>query len=316
MRKPVRLVFILFIVAAGAMQLSAQNVIREVITFVQDDGTSALQHETVRSNVPSLSLALRRNESLDDFIQILPAQHRLDMSDRTSPRIVFPSGVYSTLRKINLSRETTTRGGVTTFTTSQRYTNARPFREFSYTWVVPEEFEIVKYSSNQNGTWTTRGNAVTFDAREVNDLTFTISYRPRSQALADSVQRALSANRDVTYEASGGGAVVLIPASSLFDTGSSRVSTSGRALLARIAENVRKAPAARVTIESYLDSFAGAGTRTSDLALARAAAVASEFASNGIAGSNVEARALVSPRGGAGTPQQRKIGVVIEAAAK
>jgi flagellar motor protein MotB len=175
------------------------------------------------------------------------------------------------------------------------------FDKFVYVWVFPETFEVLKYESNRQGDWVVRNNTVAFYGHKVNDLAFTLTYRPRA-ALTYEALRATVDQASVSVKQVSEGVRVTIAATVLFPSGGAELSTQGQATLATIAETLRKRRGITVAVEGHTDDAMIAVTLAKvfptnwELSAARAITVLRFLASKGIPESALQARALGATR--------------------
>jgi hypothetical protein len=197
---------VMFVLALGCLGVvwtpaQAQTNTMEVINFVKDDGRHVLNYSTFRSNYPSLELGFPKDRSLDealkDVFYINPNEYRYDeTSDRNVNKLLLSQGSYAMMAEADLTNNsngsvygnlTVNDSGVYKFSTEDRKSpdghyglrnTSGNFSQFVYVWVFPESFEVLAYECNRRGDWVKRHNTIAYYGKEVNDLLFTITYRP------------------------------------------------------------------------------------------------------------------------------------------
>jgi len=166
----------------------------ETVFFLQPDGRSYLLERSIHSNSPTHRFHLDKRIHLDDIHHISPARFEWDDSDERVNSLTFEAGGFTIIYpdRFNDSQLRQDQNGVLHYKSwdGRRNSNGRygywyapgQFDQFSYTWIVPDNIKLLRYRSNQDGTWTRRNNAISFYAEKVNDLTFEMSYQVRTPA--------------------------------------------------------------------------------------------------------------------------------------
>jgi hypothetical protein len=183
--RPVLLTLLLF--TALHAQAAVQS---EIIFFLQPDGESYLLERSIHSASPTHRFHVDKSVQLEDIRHISPARFEWDnQSDDKVNSLLFEAGGFTLIypgsfREGELRQDpqgdfhyrswdgTRNSNGLYGYW----YSPGR-FDQFTYTWIVPPNIELLRYRSNQQGTWTRRPSAVSFYAEQVNNLTFEISYR-------------------------------------------------------------------------------------------------------------------------------------------
>jgi len=176
----------------------------EIIFFLQPDGKTYLVERSIHSASPTHRFHVDKSVQLEDIRHISPARFEWDnQSDEQVNSLLFEAGGFTLIypgsfqeRELQQDRQGDfhyrswdgTRNGQGRY--GYWYSPGR-FDQFTYTWIVPQNIELLRYRSNQQGTWTRRPNAVSFYAEQVNNLTFEISYRvmPASASAAACPER-------------------------------------------------------------------------------------------------------------------------------
>jgi chemotaxis protein MotB len=298
----------------GALLLSlpvqANSVVKETVLFIDQDGRNYLSYTTSRTGWERYSLYLPKREQLEDFLYIYPNEYRWDAeSDPQANILNFPQSDFATITPGRLERELTVGGdGTYRFTSWQGekrpdghfgfWTEPGQFAQFVYVWVLPANFEFIRYQANRPGEWVQRHNTLAFYAKQVNDLTFTIDYRPRSvktlQLLQDALQDEPEAIQMVPQQQ---GVNVTLRETLLFPSGSSELSNAGKRLLARLAKGLQRRAGIRIVVSGHSDNVPISGelrrrfASNWELSAARAIAVVHQLETSGFPGSRLEVRA-------------------------
>lgn len=284
--------------------------------FFQTDGRSYVRYATTRTPDPAAALIFDKDQTeeqaLSRTLYINPKDYRWDTRDPQFNRIQFFQGSYAVMTTGVASNITIGPDGVWEYKSwSGRvdpnghfgdWTTRRDgFINYAYVWVFPETFEILKYECNRQGEWVVRNNTVAFYAQRVNDLIFTLRYRPRA-ALTYQALRAAVDPANVAVKQVDDGVRVTLAATVLFPSGGTELSTTGQSTLAKIAETLKTRRGVTVAVEGHTDDAAITGALAKvfptnwELSAARALTVVRFLASRGIAPSALEARALGATR--------------------
>ena len=290
--------------------------VTEKILFLQSDGRSYVKYMTTRSPDLVTSLAFDKdrteNQALSDALYINPKDYRWDNSDPLYNQITFPRGSFALMSTGVLSEVTTASDGAMQYVSwaGEKDSNGnygefttRPggFVDYASVWVFPENFEIVKYESNRRGHWKVRNNTLAFYGRNVNDLVFTLMYRPRTAPTYEALRKAVDGSAVAVKQVSGG-VNMTIAATVLFPSGGAELSTAGQTALTTIAATLRKRRDITVAVEGHTDDAPIVGTLIRafptnwELSAARALTVVRFLARQGLAESALEARALGATR--------------------
>ncbi len=308
------------------------GVVKETVWFLKEDGHQYLSYSTVRTDSPSYDLYLDKAASLEDYLYIFPNAYRWDTeSDPQANILHFPQSDYATISLGELdARVSVDEEGVYRFESwdgKQRgdghfgyWTRPEDFSQFVYVWVLPAHFEFVSYQSNRDGEWVQRHNTLAYYGNQVNDLTFTIHYRPRSHATFAAVRASLQDERDaVELVQQEGGVRLTLAETVLFPSGSSRLTARGKKVLVRIVKGILSREGVRVVVSGHSDNIPinkrlkGKYASNWELSAARSLAVVHELEQAGIGGTRLEARAFgphrprASNETAAGRAQNRRI---------
>ena len=66
----------------------------------------------------------------------------------------------------------------------------------TFTWIVPENIELIRYHGNRQGTWSRHAHALSYYGEGVNNLTFEIDYRVKPPHPEQAPQAAIPAPQD------------------------------------------------------------------------------------------------------------------------
>jgi flagellar motor protein MotB len=306
----------LFLLAPGSVTADTSA---EKIFFIKPDGFTYLNYSTTRSDHPNYSLFLKEDESEATFDYIYPNQYRLDVSAEAGRKVIlFDQGSYATLRPGRFEeRVTVSKDGIYTFRNWDKEKNPElpggyfgewtapdNFSQYVCVWVFPDNLEIVSFEANQpeeKGVWKPRGNTLAWFGEDVNNIVFTIQYRPKTSRTAELVRSALaSGDAPVTAEVLAGerDVRVVLPDESLFPPGSVTLSDSGQTVLARLAIALKDHPEAEFIVEGHTDNTPLSGALAEryatnwGLSSARSLSVVRFFEQSGIAGARLESRAF------------------------
>jgi len=313
---PVRLLACCLLLGPGA---AFADTSAEKIFFIKPDGFTYLNYSTTRSDHPNYSLFLKEDESEETFDYIYPNKYRLDISAEAGRKVIlFDQGSYATLRPGRFEeRVTVSKDGIYTFRNWDKdknpelpggyfgeWTSPDNFSQYVCVWVFPDNLEIVSFEANQpedKGVWKPRGNTLAWFGEDVNNIVFTIQYRPKTSRTAELVRSALKPG-DTPFAAeiiAGERDVrVILPDDTLFPSGSVTLSEAGKAILAKLATTLKDHPDAQFIVEGHTDNAPLAGALVEryatnwGLSAARSLSVVRFFEESGISGARLESRAF------------------------
>jgi len=177
--------------------LGLATVQSETIFFLQPDGKSYLLQRSIHSGSQTHRFHVDKSIQLEDIRHISPARFEWDnQSSNDVNSLSFEAGGFTLIYPGTFSDELTrNKDGSYTYKSWDGTRNKENrygywyapgnFDQFSYSWILPVNAELLRYRSNRNGTWTKRENAVSFYAETANNLTFEISYRMKTPRPAD-----------------------------------------------------------------------------------------------------------------------------------
>jgi flagellar motor protein MotB len=299
---------------------TAETVVAEHITFLQADGRHYLSYKTSRSDASSYNVHFKKQsgKSRDDYLKpylyIYPNEYRWDTtSNRDANLLRFSQGSYAMMLPGELEKRlTVTKEGTYIFknwdgskTPDGHYGiwhTPGNFSQFVYVWVFPQNFEIVKYECNRPGKWVLRHTTLAYFGKNVNDLVFTLTYRPRARRTYEALQATVRGQQEVQLEQLEQGVKVTLAATVLFPSGSSELSEPGKAVLAKIAETLTKRGTGGVAVEGHTDNapisenLAKIYPTNWELSATRALTVVRYLVDKGVPESHLEARAFGATR--------------------
>ncbi|VAW79136.1 Flagellar motor rotation protein MotB [hydrothermal vent metagenome] len=323
----------------GFSQLQASGVAKEEINFLREDGRSYINYTSLRSREPAYSVWFAKNTNLDRYLYINPNKYQWDTrSSRRFNVLKFLNGSYALMNfgtlKSNLL--TVTRNGTYRYTNWDRRTKSRNghygvwnaphnFKQLAISWVMPANFEIVSYRANRPGKWVKRGNTISFFAQNVNDVVYTIEYRPRGYATYRAFRKVFGSGGQVGVMLDGRGVRLLLSETILFPSGEARLSTGGKRVLESILHVLRNYNRNRIIVEGHTDDHPIRGRLKQkfknnwSLSSARSLAVLNFILDTGVRGERLESRAYGRHRPIAenstpeGRARNRRIELILEA---
>lgn len=306
----------------------------ETITFIKEDGLHFVEYSSRRTDSSRYYLAYDKHKTLEEleknYLYVFPNSYRYDTSsDLYINKLKFPQGDFGIMSSGELGQTVTVdEDGVFTYHSwgGKKHPNghygisnfANNFRQAAMAWVFPDNLEVIHYHCNRPGEWVQRGNTIAYFGENVNDLVFTLQYRPRASSYYQSLKDAL-AGEDVEVELLDSGVKIILKETILFPTGSSVISHSGKRLLSKVAPIFREKNL-RAVVEGHTDSVPIIGMLAQkyptnwELSSARALAVVHYLHSIGMPQKDMEARAYsyMRPRATNSTPEGRRLNRRIE----
>lgn len=180
---------LLLLLALAALPAHAR-VVSKTVYFLQPDGRSYLLERTLRSPATSHRFYVDKSVTRDDLRHVEPKEFTWDEQagedlnmlqfDSDGFGLIFPGRFADERLSVNARGEVTYTSWDGTRNAAGRYGiwySPDDFDDFSYTWILPDNIELLAYKANREGDWVRRGNAVSFYAHDVNNLTFEIRYR-------------------------------------------------------------------------------------------------------------------------------------------
>ncbi len=173
--------------------LSTQaRVASETIFFLQQDGRGYLLQRAMRTDSPSHRFLLDKSVQRSRIRHIAPPDYSWDDSQENHNTLTFQSGSFTIIfpGQLDSGQLTEDKDGHFTYKSWDGridgnghfgiWYSLKNFDEFSYSWVFPDNIELLDHQSNRKGRWVRRNNAVSFYGKKLNNLTFTIRYRFRT----------------------------------------------------------------------------------------------------------------------------------------
>ena len=306
----------------------------ETITFVKEDGRHFVEYSSRRTDSSRYYLAYDKAKTLEEleksYLYVFPNSYRYDTSsDLYINKLKFPQGDFGIMSSGDLGEVVTVdEDGVYTYhswsgkkTPNGHYgisNFTKNFKQAAMAWVFPDNLEVIHYHSNRPGEWVQRGNTIAYFGENVNDLVFTLQYRPRASSYYDALKEAME-GEDVEMELLDSGVKIILAETILFPTGSSVISGSGKRLLAKLAPVFRE-KGLRAVVEGHTDNVPIIGMLAKvfptnwELSSGRALAVVHYLHSIGMPQKDMEARAFsyMRPRATNSTPEGRRLNRRIE----
>lgn len=183
----------------------------ETVFFLQPDGRQFLIERSIHSESATHRFHLDKRISLEDIRHISPARFEWDDSNEEFNSLSFDAGGFTVIYpdQFDDSELKQDKDGVLHYKSwdGTRDANGRygywyapgQFDQFSYTWIVPDNIELLRYRANRQGSWTRRNNAISFYVEQANNLTFEMSYRVKPLAStkpAKVIERTAPATAD------------------------------------------------------------------------------------------------------------------------
>lgn len=123
------------------------------------------------------------DERPEDYQYVFPKNYELRNEDGMNI-LVFKPALYSIKEK--LPNRAKKRGEIFHFEVPGKkdknnhygiYTEPHDFKEVSATWSLPQGFEFVSFTCNQEGEWVESDSKLTYFAKDVNNLVFDVKWR-------------------------------------------------------------------------------------------------------------------------------------------
>lgn len=287
----------------------SQSVVYENIFFIKENGKNYLNYYTIRTDYYSYNLYIGKDtEPEKDYQYIYPNYYEVDTESNENNNIIqFDQGSYAILTQGTLgSRLNIGDEGIFTFKNSSEpdsegrfghWNKPVNFEQFVYVWVLPKNFEFVDYKCNNEGDWVIRQNTLSYFGYDVNNLAFTIRYKPVSLSTYSAVKDDLKSvdEENISVENVSSGVNISIGDKLLFPSGSAVVSEEGKKLLATISKSIKESGTKKVIISGHTDNVP---IKTSkfpsnwDLSAARALSVIYILSDNGVNEGILELRAF------------------------
>ena len=211
-----RLLLLLTLVLTPLLAHGA-GVVSENMVFLKEDGKSYLLQRSMRTSHDKYDFHLDKDKGPASLYYIDPNEYEWDVSQPDSNILKFNNGTFTVMYPGNYGEQVTIDDNrVYTLHTWDGKTledghfgswnKPDNFSRFVQAWVIPETFRIISYASNREGEWIERRNTLTFFAKDVNDVTFTVRYElidADGDGVADSNDRCVDTRGGAVVDASG-----------------------------------------------------------------------------------------------------------------
>jgi len=251
----------------------AADAVSERIYYVQQDGRQAMVYTTSRTDYSDYNIWFEAKEKfqpedyLKNFLYLFPNSGEWTQDPKPGYMVLkLPQGNFASLEWIDLEdndRLQVNDDGVYYYrnwdgqskTPDGHYglwNSPDAFEQIAYSWVFPENLEPVMYEANHEGEWVVRHNTITYYGNNVNDLAFNIQYRPASGGAYDDLKQLEGEGVEVEQQPTG--VKVTLAETLLFPTGIADISSEGKALLDRLAENLKQRTSLNIIIAGHTDN--------------------------------------------------------------
>lgn len=166
----------------------------ETIFFIEADGVSYKKYVDIRTDNSSPSPRIFNNikkgkNPKSHYLYVNPKDYEFkEIPHKSYNLMIFNGNHYSFMEKGNLldDGEMTLTNGQFNFSNYAQeesrgykgyYWQGGIFTKFSFTWIFPPNFRILKNTCNQKGDWVINGNTLSFYGEEINNLVFDIQYQ-------------------------------------------------------------------------------------------------------------------------------------------
>lgn len=251
----------------------AADAISERIYFLQQDGRQALVYTTSRTDYSDYNIWFNNRDGygpedyLRNFLYMFPNSGEWSNdSDADYAILKLPQGNFASMEWVNLeddNRLQVNDDGVYYYrnwdgqsrTPDGHYglwNSPGAFEQIAYSWVFPDNLEPVVFEANHEGEWVQRHNTITYYGKNVNDLAFNIQYRPALGDAYDDLKKLEGEGVQVEQEPTG--IKVTMAETLLFPTGIAEITSEGKAVLDRLAENLKERSSLNVIIAGHTDN--------------------------------------------------------------
>ena len=180
---------LLWLVSCSA--ILAQGYETDFVRYLNEDGVTFKDYtrvESIRKN--SWHYIEKGRAPSDVFSFTSPRNFKFQpLLDENFNRIQFDQGSFSIIREDSMRNELIFKDGIYTFQNDFKKSKdgfygvsaavKEGFETFNYVWVFPDNFEVVEYECNREGTWKLIDNTLSYTAKNVNNILFKISYKSR-----------------------------------------------------------------------------------------------------------------------------------------
>ena len=161
----------------------------ETIMHINQDGQSAFMHLVSSSTSIAYHNFTLARDFESDSIKICYTSEDVELEEKKNHLYVAFSSMntyHSVVVKRNISRNLTFKDGIYTYKNDSIIENGKyglgtggemGFKNFKYSWIIPDNIEVVSHVCNREGKWTKTANSIIFSGEDINNVLFTISYK-------------------------------------------------------------------------------------------------------------------------------------------
>lgn len=293
---------------------SRADITFETLYFINEDGASFVNYQTTRSGIEAYDVFFPKGVGLGNYLYVFPNQYRFDVDSSSDYDVLrFNQGSYALIKQGDFDAQgliSVSKDGTRTLRTWDGskaindhfglWNDPDNYTHFAIAWVFPKQFDIIDYRSNREGDWVKRQNTLTYFGSDVNDLTFELTYRPRTQSTYQALQESLDTTEDIVLEQSSDQVKVILSDTILFPSGSTRLTDGGAKLLKGVAATLNQDPTVRAAVHGHTDDIPVSGALQQyyksnwELSAARAMTVIHELVDAGVAAERLQAHAFGS----------------------
>lgn len=341
---PVRFVVFLFLLFGVQSVSLCQSVVSEKIIFLNEDGKNYVRYDTLRTNHTGYDIWFKKEkvktpaEHLKEYLYVYPDKYQWDVSSQKDYDVLkISEGSHASLIQNKLVDNAdiwVDKNGMYTYsnwdgkskTPDNNYgvwNQPVNFTQLVYVWVFPRNFNVISYEANRPGKWVMRNNTITYYGNNVNNVVFTISYQPRSNALYQELLSTLDELEQIQLEQDTKSIKITLAATLLFSSGSSDLRKSGEAILERLSRALLNSDDLKIIIEGHTDNRPITGSLVKkyktnwELSAIRSLNVLHYMTEQKIPESRLESRAMGSTKpvasndGAAGRSKNRRIEILL-----
>lgn len=238
------------------------QLVREDILYIKPNVQDYLLYTTTRSHYRSFSKILPKTTDIaKKYLYINPEKYSINETP-TYKKIMFPTGNFAlmseesfTERELQVDKEgififkfdSVARLGGKHYGLS---TTARYYKQLTYVWVLPEDYEFVDYSCNKPGKWVKRGNTLAYFGYQVNNVVPKIRFRPVLPVTLENVKSLLYEvnSQGMAVTSNKKGVQINFRRGVLFDNGSTIISSLGQNILSRLAKTLQASVKVRLAL--------------------------------------------------------------------
>jgi len=309
---------LLFVATITSTQNARADVSYETLTFINGDGHSYVNYTTTRSEANNYSVFLDKAENLGDYLYINPNRYEFDETDPRTNKLSFGQGSYALISQGDYLNTTAPeksalkvgKDGTYALRTwnGEKQSNGHygiwntpdSFTRFAAAWVLPEQFELLEFTSNRPGEWVQRGSTLAFFSHNVNNLVFDITFQRINQPTFSAIREQLSSNKAVDIENDGENLKVILTNEILFASGSATLTANGEAVITDMVSGLAQLSEIEVIVEGHTDNVPIRGGLKKkfptnwELSAQRALSVVHALSKAGISPKKLQARAFGS----------------------